>query len=86
MAKIVNWKLVFLVIGIFSISMFILPGAVTESMAAHNPAGLAGILGADTTVAGITVGTLAVGFISLAALLSIIFLASEGGDSTVTHQ
>ena len=86
MAKIVNWKLVLLVIGIFSISMFILPGVVTETTAADNPVVFAGLFGGAATTAGITKGEIATLVIVAAAFVGFIFSASDGGDSTVTHQ
>ncbi len=86
MAKIINWKLVLLVIGIFSISMFILPVVITESTAADNPVVLAGLFGGAATTTGMTMGQ-----IGVLAGLGVVFVyfivkAFEGGDSAVTHQ
>ncbi len=86
MAKIVKCKLVLLVIGIFSISMFILPGAVTESTAADNPVVLAGLFGGAATTTGMTIGQIGVLAGLGVVLVYFIVKAFEGGDSTVTHQ
>ncbi len=85
MAKIVKWKLVLLVIGVFSISMFIMPGVITESMAADNPVVFAGLTGGAATASGMSMGETAVLVIVVAAIVGFILSASDGGDSTVTH-
>ncbi|MEF9475927.1 MAG: hypothetical protein L0958_04430 [Candidatus Mariimomonas ferrooxydans] len=85
MAKIVNWKLVLLVIGIFSISIFILPGVITESMAADNPVVFAGLSGGAATASGMSMGAKAALVIIVATIVSVILSTSDGGDPTVTH-
>lgn len=85
MAKIINWKLVLLVIGIFSISMFILPVVITESTAADNPVVLAGLFGGAATTTGMTMGTIAVLAGVGGLLVLIIVKALEGSDFTASH-
>lgn len=78
MKRLINWKFVAVVLGIFFITMAVVPGLTTTAMAAE-PAADAGAAGGKATILGLSAGTAVTGAVLSAAIIASL-LALFGDD------